>query len=236
MHTGIKAGAAAILLVYFAPRSLLPAAIAVGWFVAGWQHLLYAQPEYRESPASGRGRLALRLFVAGASGLVVGIALRPNHYDVGPAVLTAVFAAALVVISSTDLERRIIPNRLTYPAMLLAAGFCWAWPDRSVGDIWLGAAVAAGAAVALFALGILVGGAVGSSASAFGMGDVKLIVLIGLLVGWPAIQGAMLIGIIAAGIPAIVLLAMGGRRRVFSYGPYLALGGLAALLWPDRFV
>lgn len=214
----------------------VPIAIVVGWCIAGWQHLLYAQPEYRESPATGRGLLALRLFVSGASGLVVGVAVRPNHYDGGPAVLTAVFAATLVVLSSTDLERRIIPNRLTYPAMLFAAAFCWAWPDRTVGDIWIGAGVAAGAAVALFALGILVGGAVGTSATAFGMGDVKLIVLIGLLVGWPAIQAALLIGIVAAGIPAILLLAMGGRRRVFSYGPYLALGGLVVLLWPERFV
>lgn len=200
------------------------------------QHLLYRQPEFRASPANGRKLLLLRLFVAISSAAVIALAFRPGHYDAGPAILTAAFGLLLLVASSTDFERRIIPNRITYPAIGAATLVAWAWPDRSLMDIAVGGAVALGVAAALFLFGIVVGGAVGSSATAFGLGDVKLIVLIGLLVGWPAILAALFIGVLAAGAPSVVMLVSGRGRQVFSYGPYLALGGLVVMLFPGRFV
>lgn len=216
------------------PLALL--GLAVGWLAAGAQHLLYRQPEFRQAPARGRKLLFLRLFAGLSSAAVLALALRPDHYDAGPAILTAVFGLLLVVASSTDFERRIIPNRITYPAIVAALVFAWAWPDRSLADIALGGAVALGVAAALFLFGILFGGAVGSSATVFGLGDVKLIVLLGLLVGWPAILAALFMGVLAAGIPSVVMLLSGRGRQVFSYGPYLALGGLVVLLFPGRFV
>lgn len=216
------------------PLALL--GLAAGWLAAGNQHLLYRQPEFRQAPARGRKLLFLRLFVAISSAAVLALALRPDHYDAGPAILTAAFALLLVVASSTDFERRIIPNRITYPAIVAALVFAWAWPDRTIADIAIGGAVALGIGAGLFLFGIFFGGAVGSSATVFGLGDVKLIVLLGLLVGWPAILAALFIGVLAAGIPSVVMLLSGRGRQVFSYGPYLALGGLVVLLFPGRFV
>jgi prepilin signal peptidase PulO-like enzyme (type II secretory pathway) len=216
------------------PLALL--GVALGWFAAGFQHLLYRQPEFQASPARGRKLLFLRLFVAISFAAVVTLALRPGHYAAGPAILTAGFGLLLVVASSTDFERRIIPNRITYPAIVAATAFAWAWPDRTIAEIAIGGGVALAIAVVLFLFGVLFGGAVGSSASAFGLGDVKLIVLLGLLAGWPAILSALFIGVLAAGVPSLVMLLSGKGREVFSYGPYLALGGLVVLLFPDRFV
>lgn len=210
--------------------------LALGWFAAGCQHLLYRQPEFRASPAGGRKLLFLRLFVAISFAVVMALALRPGHYDAGPAILTAGFGLLLVVASSTDFERRIIPNRITYPAIVAALVFAWAWPDRTIADIAIGGGVALAISVVLFLFGVLFGGAVGSSATVFGLGDVKLIVLVGLLAGWPAILTALFIGVVAAGIPSVVMLLSGRGREVFSYGPYLALGGLIVILFPDRFV
>jgi prepilin signal peptidase PulO-like enzyme (type II secretory pathway) len=202
-----------------------------GWFAAGYQHLLYRQAEFRSRPATGRRLLFHRAFLAAACGAVAALALRPGHYAAWPATLTAVFGAVLAVLSSTDLERRIIPNRLTYPAIAAAAAFSWAWPDRSPEAIWVGAGVAALAGLALFGFGMLVGGA-----GAFGLGDAKLIALIGLLVGWPGVMLALFLGVLAAGIPSAVMILRGRGRQVFSYGPYLALGAVVALLWPGRFL
>lgn len=212
------------------------AGLAFGWFAAGWQHLLYRQQEYREEPLRGAKLLRYRALLAGACAAGAALALRPDHYDAGPAVLTAAFVLILAVVSSTDFERRIIPNRLLYPSLLAAAGLCWAWPDRSVADIWLGAAIALAAGGGLFVAGLLAGALLGVKATPFGLGDVKLILLTGLLAGWPAIMPALFLGVIAAGVPSIVMLVMGGAKRVFSYGPYLALGGAVVLLWPERFV
>ncbi len=65
---------------------------------------------------------------------------------------------------------------------------------------------------------------------AFGFGDVTLAGLIGLVVGWPAVVLALLVGILAAGVFSLgYLLVMLARRRytaftAIPYGPFLILG------------
>ena len=223
------------------PMDLLPslvagvAGLAFGWLAAGRQHLLYAQDEYRADPLAGSRLRRYRIGLAFASGLACAIAFRPGHYDAGPALLSSAFVLALALVSSTDFERRIIPNRVSYPAIIAAAAFCWAWPDRSIADVWLGAGFAATVGIGLFALGLGVGAVLGVSATPFGLGDVKLILLIGLLTGWPAVTAALFLGVVAAGVPSAILLFSGGAKKVFSYGPYLAIGAAVVLLWPERF-
>lgn len=69
-----------------------------------------------------------------------------------------------------------------------------------------------------------------------GAGDVKLAGVIGLMVGYPLVWGALASGIILGGLAAIFILV---RRRASSksymaYGPYLAMGALLTLwlYWP----
>lgn len=212
------------------------AGLAAGWLAVGEQHRLYQQSHYRSSPAAGRKRLFLRGFGALATGAAWGLAFRPDHYDAGPAALTAGFAFVLVVLAATDFDRKIIPNRLSYPAIVAAAVFSWAWPDRSVGAIWGGAGFAVAVSAGVFALGLLVGTVLRVKDTPFGLGDVKLIILMGLLCGWPAVMTALLFGAIAAGVPSFALLLAGRPRTVFSYGPYLAAGGVVVLLFPGSFV
>ena len=211
------------------------AGLVFGWFGAGYQRLLYRQEEYRAAPMAGRRLLRFRIGLALACALVAGLAFRPGHYDTGPSLLSAVFGLALAVVSSTDFERRIIPNRVIYPAIVAAAAFCWAWPDRSVAAIWLGAGFAGAVGLGLFVVGIAVGGILRVSATPFGFGDVKLILLTGLLAGWPGVTIALFLGVVAAGFPSVYLLFAGGARKTFSYGPYLAFGAAVVLLWPGRF-
>lgn len=210
--------------------------VAFGSVAAGLQHHLYRNPEHRAAPASGQKLLLMRVLLGIASGGVIALALRPGHYDIGPALLTAAFGAVLLVIASTDFERRIIPNRLSYPALIAAVLVSWAWPDRTVWDVIGGGGAAFAFAALLFGLGIFVGGAVGAGGAAFGMGDVKLMVLIGLLVGWPLVMTALLFGVLLAGIPSVVLMVAGRGKQFFSYGPYLVAGALIAMLWPGLFL
>lgn len=202
--------------------------LALGSLAAGVQHRLYRNPDFREHPAGGRRLLAMRLLLGLACALVVALAMRPGHYDVLPGLVTAGFGVLLLVIASTDFERRIIPDKLSLPGVLVALALSWVWPDRSVGDIALGTGVALGVGVVLFLLGAAAG-------NALGMGDAKLIVLLGAITGWPGVMYALFLGVVAAGIPAIGLLVAGKRRTFYSYGPYLVLGGLIVMLWPERF-
>lgn len=206
-----------------------------GWLVPAYQHRLYRQAEYRSEPQSEQRLQVNRACLAIACSFVAAVAFRPDHYDFGPALLTGLFAFALLVLASTDFERRIIPNNLSYPALAAAAALCWAWPDRDVQDIFFGALFAFGVGAGLFLLGIAVGALLGVTATPFGMGDVKLILLVGLLLGWPVTLSALFFGVILAGVPALALMLSGRSRGVFAYGPYLAMGGIIGLLWFGRF-
>ncbi len=205
------------------------AGATLGWFFPQFQHHLYTEPEFRAAPASGTTLLLLRAFCAMSAGVGLGLAFRPDHYGPGPALVSGAFLLILVALSSTDFERRRIPNKLTYPAAALAILICWIWPDRSIIDMAVGAAIGVGVAVVLVALGIVFGG----GSMGLGIGDAKLIVVLGILLGWPGIMPALFYGILGAGVVSLVLMFHKGRHATFSYGPYLAAGGAIILLFPS---
>ena len=68
--------------------------------------------------------------------------------------------------------------------------------------------------------------------NSMGWGDVKLVVLIGLMSGFPFIVSSLMIGILIGGVAAIFLIAFKkkGRKDVIPYGTFLAMGPIIALL------
>ncbi len=150
--------------------------------------------------------------------------------DFGPALLAGFFATIFLLLTLTDLDRRLIPNRVVYPAILLAAAFSWAWPEASAFQVLAGGLVAIGIAAAVLALSLPFG------ANAFGMGDVKMIVLIGMVVGLPSVVVGVFIGTAAGGVAAAVLLLSKrmSRRDFIPHGPFLALGAVIALFWGEE--
>ena len=161
---------------------------------------------------------------AGAAGL---FALSYLAFDeLGAGLLGGFFATVFLTLTLTDIERRLLPNRIVYPSILLAIASCWAWPDTTWTQILAGGTVAVGIAVLIYLFSLLFG------PEAFGMGDVKMIVLIGFVVGFPAVIVAVLLGTIAAGIVAGVLVVarLRGLRDYVAHGPFLAFGAIVALL------
>jgi len=206
---------------------------AFGWLLPPRQHVLYRNEAYRAEPATGKRLFWLRMFSIPAAAVGLALAARPDHYEAGPAIASMAFLLVLVGISSTDFDRRIIPNKIIYPAIVAAVTLCWIWPDRDLTDIAIGGAVALGVAVFMVVLGLLIGGMAGTSETAFGMGDAKLILFMGLLLGWPALLNALFFGILLAGGVSVYFLLRKGKRSTFSYGPYLAAGAATLLLFPN---
>jgi leader peptidase (prepilin peptidase)/N-methyltransferase len=133
--------------------------------------------------------------------------------------VAAVFCAALVAITATDLEHRIIPNRIVLPAAVVVLAAQTAL-DPSIE--WV--AAAAGAFLFLFVAAL-------AYPAGMGMGDVKLAFLMGAALG-RTVPVALMLGMIAAMLPAIVLLARHGsqaRKMGIPFGPFLALGSVVAL-------
>jgi leader peptidase (prepilin peptidase)/N-methyltransferase len=137
----------------------------------------------------------------------------------GEAAVAAFFCLALVAVSATDIEHRIIPNRIVLPAaviVLVAQTALKPSPQWIIG--------AAGASGFLLAAAL-------AYPRGMGMGDVKLALLMGAMLG-KTVPVAMLVGMLAALVPSIYLLARHGaaaRKMAIPFGPFLALGSLVAL-------
>lgn len=142
------------------------------------------------------------------------------------ALVAAFFCAVLVVVSVIDLAHRIIPNRVVLPAtaiVLAAQTALHSSPE------W--ALAALGASGFLFVAALVY-------PAGMGMGDVKLALLLGAMLGRVAPVGLMLAMLLAM-LPSIVLLARHGlaaRKMGIPFGPFLALGAVIALFWGDRLL
>jgi leader peptidase (prepilin peptidase)/N-methyltransferase len=149
--------------------------------------------------------------------LVVGCALKFGvTWDF---LVAAALCAVLVAVSATDLERRIIPNRVVLPAtVVLLVAQTILHPSVE----WIAAGLAAAAFFLAAALAYPGG---------MGMGDVKLALLLGVVLG-RTVSVALLVGMLTALVPAFVLIARhgkAGRKMTIPFGPFLALGGVLAL-------
>lgn len=144
------------------------------------------------------------------------------------AFVAALFVSVLVVLSAIDFERRILPDKIVLPsfAVVLAAQVAL-HPDRTVE--WVAASL--GASLFLF-LALL------AHPRGMGMGDVKLCLLLGAMLGWD-VAVALMIGMLAALVPAFVLLARHGaaaRKMGIPFGPFLAFGAVVALFAGGRLL
>jgi leader peptidase (prepilin peptidase)/N-methyltransferase len=143
----------------------------------------------------------------------------------GEALLAAFFVSVLVVLSAIDAEHRILPDMIVLPsAAIVLAGHVALAPDR-----WLEWTLAPlGASLFLFA-------ALLAYPRGMGMGDVKLCLLLGAMLGKLVLVGLM-VGMLAALVPAALLMARHGaaaRKMAIPFGPFLAFGAVVALLWGD---
>ena len=134
--------------------------------------------------------------------------------------------AVLVAVTVTDLERRIIPNRIIVPALVVAL-VVQTIRDPSVE--WIAASLGAGGFLLIAALIYPAG---------LGLGDVKLAAFLGAWLGAPVVV-AVFVGSLLGLIPAFVLLARHGgaaRKMGIPYGPFLAGGGIVALFAGDAIL
>jgi len=143
----------------------------------------------------------------------------------GEAFVAAYFCAALVVLSAIDAERRILPDLIVLPSWVLvfAAQFAL-YPGRTLE--WVAGSL--GASLFLFL-------ALVAYPRGMGMGDVKLALLLGAMLG-KAVSVGLMVGMLAAVVFSTVLFAQHGlaaRKMAIPFGPFLAFGALVALFAGD---
>lgn len=151
-----------------------------------------------------------------------------QRYGFGVPFLSALAeTVVLVTVGVVDLQHRLIPTLLVYPAILFALAVSPWWPDLGFWNSLLGGAVGFGLFSALALMARLLFGE-----GALGDGDVTLAALIGAICGFPLVVLSLAMGALFGGVGALLLLAV--RRSAFGaaipYGPFLVAGVLYVLV------
>ena len=207
----------------------LVAAVAVAGAVFGVvaDRLATRWPEHDDETPAGRP-IGWRTVVCAAFG-AFAFALLPMRFGGDPLALALFGAwfATLVVGMATDLDQRLLPDVLTLPVIPVALIYTVSGRNPLVGsDLVPALVVATAIPLVLFLLSIPFG------AGAFGLGDVKLLAGVGLMLGGDRALGGTLFGLILAGVVLVVLLVTRriGRKSFVPFGPFLILGALWAVL------
>jgi prepilin signal peptidase PulO-like enzyme (type II secretory pathway) len=140
--------------------------------------------------------------------------------------ITSLWVALLVQVIFFDIEHRLILDRLMFPSYPIALLLSIFTPHLG----WKQSAIAGVAAGAVF-LTLAVLGRLAFRAEVLGIGDVKLAVFIGLVLGFQGTISALLLGVLLAGAVSIFLIAIRvkGLKDTIAYGPYLCAGALVGL-------
>lgn len=180
-----------------------------------------AKTEDPEPPVEEQPSVRVRPAAVVAAGATAGVAL----LRLGPTrdgLLAAAALAVLTILAAIDLEVRLLPNRIVFPAILGA--IAWQavfFPGRLVEC--LAAGVVAGLVLLMPSL---------FQPGAVGMGDVKVAAFLGVVLGGDVVTALLVGSLLSAPVALGMLVARGAaaRRAALPFGPFLAIGAAVALL------
>lgn len=143
-----------------------------------------------------------------------------------------VLACALLVLFAVDLEHHILPNMITLPGIVVGAVFSVFGPPgwrAALAGIALGGGLLYGTAAAYHWL---------RREEGLGMGDVKMLAMIGAFLGWQSVLLTLVLSSFAGAVVGIGLMATerGGLRYALPFGTFLAVGALVAMFAGDRII
>jgi leader peptidase (prepilin peptidase)/N-methyltransferase len=142
------------------------------------------------------------------------------------------FASAMIVLFAIDLHHRILPNVITLPGvvvgLVLSLFLPPGWRSALIGII-------AGGGV-LFAIGEAYYRTRGIEG--LGMGDVKMLAMIGAFLGWPLMLVTLVLASFAGSLVGVGLLLSrkGDMKAALPFGTFLAVGALVAAVAGDQFL
>jgi leader peptidase (prepilin peptidase)/N-methyltransferase len=158
-----------------------------------------------------------------ALGILFAITVVVHRHDsVAEVAVDLVFLTMLAAVTLTDLEQRIIPNKILLAGAILCLAIAAptdpaGLPERAI--------AAAGAGGVLFLAALAYPGGMG-------LGDVKLAATMGLFLG-KAVAPAILVALLGGSLIGLALIARHGasaRKMAIPFGPFLALGGVVGML------
>lgn len=182
------------------------------------------------------------LLVEALTGILAGVAFW--RYGLSAQFgITAFWCCIFLLIIFIDLEHQLILNKITYPAAVVALillGIGSVFPKAGIfgtlqmapHPVILSGLLAAGICFIFFFIVFLI------NPRGLGMGDIKMVALMGLAMGFPIGLEALFIGIVVGGIAAVILLLTRkkGRKDIMPYGIFLGIGPIFAFLFGNGII
>ena len=143
-----------------------------------------------------------------------------------------VLATALIVLFMIDLEHQLLPNVITLPGIVVGLAFSFVappGPSDSLLGIFLGGGVLYAIAAAYYLL---------RKEEGMGMGDVKMLAMVGAFLGWRAVLLTLVFASFTGATigMAMVALQRGSMRYALPFGTFLAVGALVAMLFGEQII
>lgn len=137
----------------------------------------------------------------------------------------AILATILITAAGTDMRSRLIPNRLTLPAIAFALAWSAAVRVPHLTSSLLGLVIAGGLFLVIAIL----------SRGGMGGGDVKLAAAAGAFLGLRYSLLGLFLAFIFGAVVGLILMALGKKKRrdYIPFAPFIAAGCLAAMLFGD---
>lgn len=142
------------------------------------------------------------------------------------------FACAMVVLFVIDLQHHLLPNVITVPGIVVGFALSFLFPPGWIASL-IGLIAGGGVLFAIAEAWYRLRGIEG-----LGMGDVKMLAMIGAFLGWKLVLVTLVLSSIGGSLIGILVIAIkrGGMKHALPYGTFLALGALAASLVGDRII
>lgn len=136
------------------------------------------------------------------------------------------FVCALIVLFGIDLEHQILPNAITLPGIVLGLAFSLAGPPgwrASLLGVLLGGGVLYAIAWGYYAV---------RREEGLGMGDVKMLGMIGAFLGWQAVLLTLVLASLSGALIGVAMISLqrGSMKYALPFGTFLAIGALVAML------
>ncbi len=166
----------------------------------------------------------------------------------------ALLASAMIVLVFTDLHHRTLPDRITLPGIGVGLVFALWLPieDNTAALLWRWVSGAYPPGVAASVVNALLGAALGAGilyglgelwyrlrgVEAMGLGDVKMMAMVGVFLGPKLTTLTLLLGSLAGSLlgSLFILLARKDTKYELPFGSFLGVAALVALFWGETLI
>ena len=146
---------------------------------------------------------------------------------------SSIFTSALILLAFIDYYHQILPNEITLPGALLFLTYSFFTPYTNFGNSLLGILLGGGVLLLIYWLYFKI-----KKIEGLGLGDVKMMIMVGSFLGWLKTLFTLLLGSFVAALVGVFLVIFKEKDLKYSlpFGTFLSPSAFIALIWGSKII